>query len=212
MLNSDRRPLSYAPSARNRSRCSPRVAPRSRPRCVPPGANGNASWPAATGVCVVKTVVAPHRRRAPRRSASRARADRGCAAGRRTRRGLRSGGRRRADAQRAQRADAADAEHDLLLQARLAIAAVEPRRELAIRRRVLLEVGVEQVAASTRPTRTRHTAASTVRSPSGTAVTHGVPSGVTPARPARRPSSAVRSAPPASRRRSDAGGSSPAGT
>ena len=41
-------------------------------------------------------------------------------------------------------AHAADAEDDLLLDARLAIAAVEPRRELAIPRRVLVEVGVEQ--------------------------------------------------------------------
>ena len=47
--------------------------------------------------------------------------------------------------ERLQRADAADAEDDLLLDARLAIAAVEARRELAVPRRVLLEVGVEQV-------------------------------------------------------------------
>ena len=52
-------------------------------------------------------------------------------------------GRRRAE--RLQRADAADAEDDLLLDARFAIAAVEPRRQLAIPRRVLLEIGVEQI-------------------------------------------------------------------
>ena len=51
---------------------------------------------------------------------------------------------RRLDAERAQGPHAADAEDDLLLHARLAIAAVQPRRELAVPRRVLLEVGVEQ--------------------------------------------------------------------
>ena len=52
---------------------------------------------------------------------------------------------RRRDAERAQRADAADAENDFLLQARFAIAAVESRGEIAILRRVLFEAGVEQV-------------------------------------------------------------------
>ena len=51
----------------------------------------------------------------------------------------------RCDAERAQRANAADAEDDLLLQPRLAIAAVQARREIAILRRVFLEAGVEQV-------------------------------------------------------------------
>ena len=46
---------------------------------------------------------------------------------------------------RLERAHAADAENDFLLHARLAIAAVQPRRELPIPRRVLFEVGVEQV-------------------------------------------------------------------
>ena len=41
-------------------------------------------------------------------------------------------------------AHAADAEDDLLLDAGFAIAAVEPRRELAIPGRVLLEIGVEE--------------------------------------------------------------------
>ena len=49
------------------------------------------------------------------------------------------------DAERLERAHAADAEDDLLLDAGLAIAAVEARRQLAIPRRVLLEAGVEQV-------------------------------------------------------------------
>ena len=52
---------------------------------------------------------------------------------------------RRVDAHRLEHAHAADAEDDLLLDARLAVAAVEARRQLAIPRRVLLEVGVEQV-------------------------------------------------------------------
>ena len=47
--------------------------------------------------------------------------------------------------ERAQRADAADAEDDLLLDARLAVAAVQARRERAIPRGVLFEIGVEQV-------------------------------------------------------------------
>ena len=53
-------------------------------------------------------------------------------------------GRRRA-AHRLQHAHAADAEDDLLLHARFAIAAIEARRQLAIPRRVLLEIGVEQI-------------------------------------------------------------------
>ena len=51
----------------------------------------------------------------------------------------------RVEPERAQRPHAADAEDDLLLDARLAVAAVEARRELAIPRRVLLEIGVEQI-------------------------------------------------------------------
>ncbi len=43
-----------------------------------------------------------------------------------------------------QRAHAADAENDLLLDARFAIAAVEPRRQFTVPRRVFREVGVEQ--------------------------------------------------------------------
>ncbi len=46
---------------------------------------------------------------------------------------------------RAQRAHAADAEHDLLLDAGRAVAAVEPVGDVAVVRRVLLEVGVEQI-------------------------------------------------------------------
>ena len=49
------------------------------------------------------------------------------------------------DAERPQRAHAADAEDDFLLDARLAVAAVQPGRQLAIPRRVLLEIGVEQI-------------------------------------------------------------------
>ena len=51
---------------------------------------------------------------------------------------------RRVEAQRAQDADAADAEDDLLLDARLTVAAVEARGELPVPRRVLLEIRVEQ--------------------------------------------------------------------
>ena len=82
------------------------------------------------------------------------------------------------DADRLERAHAADAENDLLLDARFPVAAVEPRRQLAVPRGVLFEIRVEQ-NSFTRPSRTRHTDTSTVRLPSGTATTHGVPSGVT---------------------------------
>ncbi len=52
---------------------------------------------------------------------------------------------RRIDAERPQGADAADAEDDFLLDARFAVAAVEARREFAVPRRVLFEVGVEEI-------------------------------------------------------------------
>ena len=50
----------------------------------------------------------------------------------------------RLDAHGLEDADAADAEDDLLLDARLAVASIETRRELAIPGRVLLEIGVEE--------------------------------------------------------------------
>ena len=49
------------------------------------------------------------------------------------------------DAQRAQRLDAADAEHELLADAGADVAAVEPRGELAVLRAVAVDVAVEQV-------------------------------------------------------------------
>ena len=52
---------------------------------------------------------------------------------------------RRRNAERAQRANAADAQDDFLLQPGLAIAAVQAGREVAIPRRVLLEARIEQV-------------------------------------------------------------------
>ena len=55
----------------------------------------------------------------------------------------------RLDSERAQGAHAADPEDDLLLDARLAIAAVQPRRQLAVPGRVLFEVRVEQVELHT---------------------------------------------------------------
>ena len=54
---------------------------------------------------------------------------------------------RRRDAQRPQGADAADAEDDLLLDARLPVPAVEARRQFTVPRGVLGEVRVEQVQA-----------------------------------------------------------------
>ncbi len=52
-------------------------------------------------------------------------------------------------AERLEGAHAADAEDDLLLDARLTVAAVEARGQLAVPRRVLFEVGVEQVERHT---------------------------------------------------------------
>ena len=49
------------------------------------------------------------------------------------------------DAERLQRAHAADAEDDFLLDAGLAVAAVQPRRQLAVPGRVLFERRVEQI-------------------------------------------------------------------
>src|SRR5688572_9657665 len=49
----------------------------------------------------------------------------------------------RGNAERAKRADPADAENDFLLQARFAITAVQTRREIAVLRRIFLEAGVE---------------------------------------------------------------------
>ena len=104
------------------------------------------SWPAGTAVCVVKTVLTATASSAAREvealpsSCSRMRSS--------TRNaawpslmchtvGCRPTAR--------ERAHAADAEHDLLLDARGAVAAVEPVRDVAVARAVVLEVGVEQV-------------------------------------------------------------------
>ena len=131
--------------ARGTGRGTRRACPSSRPGAVSTRLNGNASWPAGTGVWVVKTVVR-------RTSASASSNDMPALDQFADPLQDDEGGvpfvqvpdrrlRRRAP----QRADAADAEDDLLLHARLAIAAVEARRQLAIPRRVLLEIGVEQV-------------------------------------------------------------------
>ena len=143
MLNCDPLPLSYSPSARKFWRCCP-ISPHVPARCFSTRWNGNASWPAGTGVCVVNTVER-------RTSSSASSNDRPCS--------IISRMRCRATnaawpslrchtvgamPMRAQRAHAADAENDFLLDARFAIAAVEPRRQLAIPRRVFREVGVEQ--------------------------------------------------------------------
>ena len=127
-----------------RSRYSPSV-PQQPARCVSTRLNGNASCPAGTGVCVVKTVV----RRTSSSASSNDSPDSMQIAD-----ALQHDERgvpfvqvpdRRRRAERLERADAADAEDDFLLDARLAVAAVEPRRQLAVPRRVLLEIGVEQV-------------------------------------------------------------------
>ena len=60
----------------------------------------------------------------------------------------------------------------------------------------------------TRPTRTRHTAASTVRLPSGTAVTTGLPSAVVAGSTGAEPTSSDCSSPAASRQRRCPDGSS----
>ena len=128
----------------NASRYAPSV-PQAFARCVSTRLNGNASWPAGTGVCVVKIVVrrtssSAESNESPRSSRSRMRCsttNAACPSLRCQAAGV--------DAHRLQRADAADAEDDLLLHARFAIAAVEPRRQLAVPRGVLLQIGVEQI-------------------------------------------------------------------
>ena len=44
-----------------------------------------------------------------------------------------------------ERANASDSKQDLLLKARFAVTAIETRRQVAVPRRVLLEIGIEQV-------------------------------------------------------------------
>ena len=144
MLNCDPPPLSYSPSARKRDRRSP-SGPQPPARCFSTMWNGNASCPAGTGVCVVKIVVRRTSSSAssndlPSSMYSRMRC--------RTTKPACPSFRWKTDGvepERAQDADAADAEDDFLLDAHLAIAAVEAGRELAIPGRVLLEVGVEQI-------------------------------------------------------------------
>ena len=124
-----------------------RVSPQQPARCFSTRWNGKASWPAGTGVCVVNTVLCAHRleRVVERLALLDVLAD----ALQRDERGVAfvQVPHRRLDAQRAQRPHAADAEDDFLLDARLAIAAVEARRQLAVPGRVLVEVGVEQEQA-----------------------------------------------------------------
>ena len=58
-----------------------------------------------------------------------------------------------------------------------AVAAVEPRGQVPVPWRVFLEIGVEQEEDHSPDPHAPH-GDSTVRLPSGTAVTHGLPSGV----------------------------------
>ena len=119
-----------------------RAAARGAPRS---GSAWKRSWPAGTGVCVVKTT---------------SRATRGTASSK----PMPSSSMRlriasstakplwpfvqvqhaRGDAHGPQRAEAADAQQQLLADADAAVAAVEARRQLAVLRRVALDVGIEQ--------------------------------------------------------------------
>ena len=143
MLNCDPLPLSYSPSARKFWRCWP-ISPQVPARCFSTRWNGNASCPAGTGVCVVNTVErftssSASSNERPCSIISRMRCSATNAAWPSFRChtvGVMPSARKRADA--------ADAEDDFLLDAGLAIAAVEARRQLAIPRRVFREVGVEQ--------------------------------------------------------------------
>ena len=211
MLNCDPPPLSYSPSARNRDRRSP-SGPQPPARCFSTMWNGNASCPAGTGVCVVKIVV--------RRTSSSASSndlpfvdvladplqdDEG-------RVPFVQMEDRRRRSERAQDADAADAENDFLLDAHLAIAAVEARRELrdprarSPRGRCRADTASRGRAAraTPRPGPIDRRAARRRRTACRRAWL--------PARSARRPSSASRRTLPATLRRRRAGGSSPAGT
>ena len=155
-----------------------RGCPRCWPRCVSTSENGNASWPAGTGVCVVNTVVRLTSASAwskfmPCSTWSQIR----CSVDER-RVALVEVPDGRLDAHRLQRAHAAQAEDDFLLDAGFLVAAVEARRQLAVPRRVLLAVRVEQeqldVAGPHQPDRRRARSAC----PSGTSTTQRSPSGV----------------------------------
>ena len=162
-------------------------------RCVSTRLNGNASWPAGTGVCVVKTVV--------RRTSSSAVVER-VAALEQIADALQHDERRVAfvevpDRRRRARARAARARRRGRGRSPAAGACRGRRRRAAPTARDptarSLRGRCRAGSSLTRPSRTRHTYTSTVRLPSGTATTQGLPSGVMrAARSARSPSSAAR--------------------
>ncbi len=104
------------------------------------------SWPAGTAVCVVNTVLAATASIAAAKSTPCLR-DRDARTLQHLERGVPlvdvpDG---RLVPERDERAHAADAEHDFLLEARLAVAAVEPVRDAAVGVAVVRDVGVEHV-------------------------------------------------------------------
>ena len=120
-------------------------ASRSGPRCSSTSSGGKRSWPAGTGVWVVKTTCARHAaERLPGVDAfglhplahQLERGERAVA--------FVEVHDARRDAQRRERPHAADAEQQLLADADAIVAAVEPRGQLAILGLVALDVRVEQ--------------------------------------------------------------------
>ena len=122
---------------------------RSGPRCSSIRLRSKRSWPAGTGVCVVKTVCCATSRRAVVEAHAvvlHPRAD-----------GFQRGERAvafvevidaRRDAQRLQRPHAAHAGHQLLADARAVVAAVEPGGQLAVLGAVARHVAIQQVQAA----------------------------------------------------------------
>ena len=133
-----RRARAPAPSAR-------RARGRSRRSSARTGSWPKASWPAATGVCVVNTHCGGPASSAAAKASPRAHALAQQLQNQERRVALIHVPDRRRETQRAQRAHAADAQHHLLADAHRLIPAVEPVGDLAILGGILRAVGVEQV-------------------------------------------------------------------
>ena len=150
MQNSSSRLPGFSRPISIKRSCERPIASRSGPRCSSIKSALNRSWPAGTGVCVVKTTS----RATSGNAASKLRPfflhaivnrfenDESAVAFVE----MQHAGR---DAHRFQRAESADAEQQFLADTNPAIAAIQVRRQLAIFRRVGLDVGIEQQQIAT---------------------------------------------------------------
>ncbi len=174
MLNCSPLPLSYDPSARNRSRLAPSV-PQQLARCFSTMLNGNASCPAGTGVCVVNTVVfrisaSASSNDAPFSMRSRIRC--------KTTKPACPSFRWNAPGVRPSAFSARTPPMPRMISCWIRVSRSPPyRRAVSSRSHGAFSSRLVSSRYSvTRPSRTRQTATSTDRSPSGTAVMHGLPS------------------------------------